>query len=356
MKIGLIGLPNSGKTTVFNALTRSQAAVSHYSTENAGFNQGVVQVMDERVRRLSDMYQPKKTVYATLELIDFGGLSGGSVRNGTVSPETLALMRNMDALALVLRHFEDEMLGPPNPLGDMELMEAELLISDLIILESRLERIERGYQRGQKTDALQLEEKALRKGLDHLNQNQPLRELPFGPEEEKRIRGFQFLTQKPLMIMVNSHEDRFGRNPALMDALGKVHPAIEFAGKFEMELSQLEDEAAARMFMGDMGIEASARDRSARLAYDTLGYISFFTVGSDEVRAWNIRKGDTALEAANTIHTDLARGFIRAEHYTYEDMVRFGSEKRVRENGRFRLEGKNYIVEDGDILSIRFNV
>jgi ribosome-binding ATPase YchF (GTP1/OBG family) len=174
-------------------------------------------------------------------------------------------------------------------------------------------------------------------------------------EEEKAVRGFQFLTKKPLMVILNSEETNFGKNGSLLIEIEKTQRAIEFAGKFEMELSRLDDEEAA-LFMEDMGIPESAYRRLTNLAYEILGYISFFTVGSDEVRAWNVRRGDTALDAAAAIHSDLARGFIRAECFSYEACLQYGSEKSIREKGLFRLEGKEYRVQDGDILNIRFNV
>jgi ribosome-binding ATPase YchF (GTP1/OBG family) len=174
-------------------------------------------------------------------------------------------------------------------------------------------------------------------------------------EEEKVIRGFQFLSMKPILVVLNSDETRFGKNGGLMCEIEKAFRSIEFAGKFEMELGLLDDEAA-ELFMQDMGIKESAYRRLTNLAYEVLGYISFFTVGSDEVRAWNIRKGDRALDAAAAIHSDLARGFIRAECFSYDDCLRYGSEKAIREKGRFHLEGKDYLVQDGDILNIRFNV
>ncbi|RJR30172.1 MAG: redox-regulated ATPase YchF [Desulfobacteraceae bacterium] len=354
MKIGLIGLQGSGKTTVFNALTKSEASTAHAGGKSEP-NVAVVKVMDERVDRLVEIYQPKKTVYATVEFVDFGGMGIGSSKEGASAAASMATMRNMDALALVARNFQDPMGEDPAPLEDVRIVGDELLISDLIVAENRLERIEKGYSRGQRTDALVKEEKLLRSIIAHLNRNLPIRELELTGQEEKVIRGFQFLTNKPLMIIINSSEDLFNKSGSLIAEMPKDCRVIEFAGKFEMELSRLDQDEAA-LFMEDMGITESAYSRLTRLAYETLGYISFFTVGPDEVRAWNIQRGDTALDAAGTIHTDLARGFIRAECFTYDDLIQHGSEKHVREKGLFRLEGKEYQVKDGDILNIRFNV
>ena len=354
MKIGLIGLQGSGKTTVFNALTRSEASTAHSGGKSEP-NVAVVKVLDERVDRLAEIYVPKKTVYATVEFVDFGGISIGGSRESAPAAASMATMRNMDALALVARNFQGAMGEDPAPLEDVRVVGDELLISDMIVAENRLERIEKGYSRGQRTDTLVKEEKILRSIIAHLNENRPIREMELTQQEEKLIRGFQFLTNKPLMAIVNSDEDRFGKSGNLLSEMPKGCRAIEFAGKFEMELSRLDEEEAA-LFMEDMGITDSAYSRLTKLAYETLGYISFFTVGSDEVRAWNLRKGDTALDAAATIHSDLARGFIRAECFRYDDLTQFGSEKGIREKGLFRLEGKDYEVKDGDILSIRFNV
>ena len=361
MKIGIIGLPNSGKTTIFNALTRAEAEVTAYATTKAEPNLAVVQVDDERVTRLAAMYEPKKTIYATVECVDFPGVSEGAAKEGLFSSAAMGMIKTMEALALVVRNYADEMAQDaaeraPDPENDVRRIEEELLLSDLIMAENRLERIELAYRRGQKTNELQREEKVLRRIGDHLNENLPIRDLDLSPEEEKAIRGFQFVTRKPLLVVLNSSEDRFGKNAQLLETLGHRYQAIEFAGTFEMELALLEDPQEEAEFLADLGIERSARQRLTRAAHEILGYISFFTVGKDEVRAWNIRRGQNALAAAGTIHSDLARGFIRAECFTYADIIDCGSEKAVRDQGRFRLEGKQYAVQDGDILNIRFNV
>jgi GTP-binding protein YchF len=356
MKIGLIGLSNSGKTTIFNALTRSEAPVTGYTSDRIKPHVAVVNVRDARVKRLSEMHNPMKTIYATVEFVDFAGLSAGSARQGIFSGEAMGMMRMMDAFALVVRNFKEDIMGPPAPLKDMAQLEEELLVADMIVAESRLERIQHGYKRGQKSDALQREEMVLIRVLDQLNRALAIRDLELTPDEDKTIRGFQFLTWKPLMVILNSDESTFGKNGALLEEMEKTHRAIEFAGNFEMELARLDDQEEARLFMEDMGISESASYRLTRLAYKTLGYISFFTVGSDEVRAWNVHRGDTAFDAAGTIHTDLAKGFIRAECFSYEDYLQCGTEKGLREKGLLRLEGKEYRVQDGEIMNIRFNV
>ncbi|MBW1721645.1 MAG: redox-regulated ATPase YchF [Deltaproteobacteria bacterium] len=356
MKIGLVGLQNSGKTTIFNALTRSEARVAAYSEAGVGPNLAVLDVPDSRVDRLAEIYRPEKTVYAALELVDFGGLTEGAAKSELFSGAAMAQIRNMDALAHVVWNFPDGSGAEPTPLQDIQKLDEEFLLSDLIVAEGRLERIEQGYRRGQKSNALLREEKILRKVQAHLAGDEPLRTLDLDRDEEKVIRGFQFLTRKPMMVILNSSESGFGKNGDLLEEIEDSYKVVEFAGHFEMELSRLEDEEEIRLFMEDMGIEVSVRDRLCRAAYELLGYISFFTVGKDEVRAWNIRKGGTALEAAGIIHSDLARGFIRAECFSYQDLIECGSEKEVRSRGLLRLEGRTYRVKDGDILNIRFNV
>ena len=355
MKIGFIGLPKSGKTTLFNALTGSSAAVSAYTTGKAGPNLAAVKVGDERVEALSAIYRPKRTVYPTIDIVDLAGVSEGDGRSDAFSGDLMKLARSCDALAIVLRGFGSDLLGEPGPIADLKKIEDELLIADLIVAEKRLEKIEATLKKGQSTPALKAEEKVVRAVVEALNAGRPVRDAELDADGETMIRGFQFLTKKRALVILNSHEALFGKNGDLMDELGRRYRTIEFAGEFEMELSRLDDESA-RAFMEDLGIGESARDRLTALAYDALGYISFFTVGEDEVRAWNVRRDATAVEAAAAIHSDLARGFIAAERYKYEDLVAFGSEQAVKDKGRFLLAGKDYSVKDGDILSIRFNV
>ena len=356
MKIGLIGCQNSGKTTIFNALTRSEAQVADFSNVKAEPNLAVINVEDERVTRLSQMYQPRKTIYATVEFIDFVGVAGGGEKQGAFSPELLQLAKNTDALALVVRNFRHDVMGDPTPIKDVESVEEELVFSDLVVVENRLERIEWENKKGKKSNQTLAEEGLLKKIRDQLNDNQPIRFLDLVEEEEKMLKGYQFLSRKPLMVVLNSEEDNFGRNSGALDRLQEKYTVIEFAGNFEMELSRMTSEEDIQLFMEDMGIVESARSLLTRTAYELLGYISFFTVGSDEVRAWNLRKGENAVTAAGTIHSDLARGFIRAECFNYSDLMACGSEKGVKEKGLLRLEGKEYRVKDGDILNIRFNV
>jgi hypothetical protein len=355
MKIGLIGLPGSGKTTIFNALTGAKADTTSYGAGKSEPNLAVVSVKDERITQLATMYQPKKTIYASIEIIDFAGLSQDESKKELFSGKSMGLIKNVHALGVIIRNYPDDIHGDPRPFEDLGMIESELLLNDLVVAENRLERINWSYSRGQSSPALKVEEKLLSRICDQLNHNRPLRQLDFSEEEEKSIRGFQFLTQKPLMVVLNSDEGNFGKSQKILEDIGTKYEVVEFAGAFEMELSGLE-EGEAKAFMQDMGIEESARDRLTVLAYKIMDYISFFTVGQDEVRAWTIRNGMTAVDAAGTIHSDLARGFIRAECFSYADLIELGSEKSVKEKGRFRLEGKDYVVKDSDILNIRSGV
>ncbi|HVN71060.1 MAG TPA: DUF933 domain-containing protein [Desulfomonilia bacterium] len=361
MKIGLIGLKKSGKTTIFNALTRMDIAIDQYSSAKDEPNVAVVHVADPRISRLSEIYRPKKTTHATLECIDFGGFrsEAGSEKKEAFTASELGLIKTADALGLVVRNFRDQyidsILGGPDPLSEIDGIVSELILSDLILAETRLERIDHQIRRGQKNASLELERDALLKVRAFLDKGDLSEPPVLSPDEDKVLRGFRFLTLKPMLVILNSDEDSFGRNAELLAGIWQDYTGIEFAGRFEMELSRLDtDEAGA--FMEDMGISASARDRLTMAAYELLGYISFFTVGADEVRAWTIRKGDTAVQAAAVIHSDLARGFIRAECFAYDDLMAHGSEKMLKDKGLIRLEGKTYPVKDGDILSIRFSV
>lgn len=360
MKIGLIGLPKSGKTTIFNALTRSDAEVAEYSSGKVEPNIAVVDVEDQRVGTLSAMYEPKRTIYATIDFMDFVGVDRSHGTGDLFSGPATALVKSAEALAVVVRNFSndvlDSTLGPPDPVRDARTIASDILLSDLILVETRLERIAADHQRGKKTPASHAEEVVLMILQEALNEDRPIRDVELNADQRKIISGFQFLSLKPLMIVLNSDETGYGSNPEILERLGAQTTALEFAGSFEMELAQLDDQEEARAFMEDLGITESARIRLTTVAYEFLGLISFFTVGKDEVRAWTIHRGESAVDAAGTIHSDLARGFIRAECFGYDDLIAAGSEKGVRSAGAFRLEGKEYTVKDGDILNIRFSV
>jgi GTP-binding protein YchF len=353
MKLGIVGLANSGKTTLFNALTGQYVETGYFHKNEP--NIAITEIKDERVTNLSKIYEPQKTIYATIEILDFPA-EEEEKRKQFNTPQ----LKLLDAFAIVLRNFSDPIidptLGSADPLRDLQEIELEMVLSDLQIAEKRLEKVQLGFKRGVKTAEALFEEKVLLKVVESLQQEQPLRKLELALDEEKTLRGFQLLTQKPVMVLLNSNESNYLKNDELLDELRRKGYIVEdFAGKFEMELIGL-DETDKQMFMADMGIESSARDRIIRLAYKILGYINFFTVGKDEVRAWTIANGTNAQVAAGVIHSDLQRGFIRAECFNYEELMEYGSEKVLREKGKFRLEGKTYRVVDGDIISVRFSV
>ena len=333
--------------------------MSAYQVGRVEPNRAIVQVDDARVAILASMYNPKKTVYAQLELVDFAGLSAGADSGGIFSGEALAAVKTCDALAVVLRNFSSEevesQLGPAAPADDLETIIAEFLLSDQILVERRLEKVREDIKKGKRDTDLPTEEKLLTVVLAHLEEGGPVRGLDLNPEQKKQLSGYQFLTAKPFFIVLNSDEERYGSSHGVVSVLEKTGAVVEFAGGFEMELGGL-DPDDAEIFMQDMGIEGSARARLTTFAYATLGYISFFTVGEDEVRAWTVRTNATAVEAAGAIHSDLARGFIRAECFSYDNLIDCGSEKGLKEKGQIRLEGKGYSVQDGDILNIRFSV
>ncbi|MCB5270950.1 MAG: DUF933 domain-containing protein [Candidatus Cloacimonetes bacterium] len=358
MKIALIGPPKSGKTTIFNALTGANHEVDKYIPAATEANIGFVQVTDERITRLSELYKPKKTIYANVEFHDFPGIFARESDN----PETAIYteIKGSEAFVLILRAFKDEELdelySAADPLKMLSHFEDEMILADMLVVEKRLERIFHGYQRGIKTPALQLEEKALSLILEQLQANKSIRDLELGQDEAKAVRGFQFFSSKPLLVLLNTSESEFKNQEETLNAIRQRGFMAEvIAGKFEQELSSLSEEDA-ELFLADMGMTLSINDRLTMLCYELLGLISFFTVGSDEVRAWTISKGTNAVNAAGKIHSDLARGFIRAECFGYEAIMEYGSEKHLKEKGLFRLEGKEYIVKDGDILNIRFSV
>lgn len=355
MKIGLIGLDKSGKTTIFNALTGLHADTDSFAP-NQETNLGTVQINDERVTKLAEIYRPKKTVYPTIEYLDLCGIDREHHEKDIFPPSSIALLKTADALAIVLRNFASGFHTEPlQPTRDLETIEAELIFSDMLSTEKRLEKIELSKKRGIKDAKLLLEEKVLRKCHNALQSGTSLRNIEFDREEDKLLKGFQFLSKKPAMVIVNSGEENYSHDKALQDIVPAEYSAIEFAGKLEMDLVDLPDEER-KEFLQEYEIERSARDRLTILSYEALGLISFFTVGEKEVHAWTIKQGMTALDAAEKIHTDMARGFIRAECFKYEDLVKYGSEKAMREKGLIRLEGKTYQVQDGDVLTIRFNV
>ncbi len=364
MQIGIVGLPNSGKTTIFNALTRGEAETTAYASGTMEVHTAVVDVPDERVDKLSEIFRPRRTIYAKVQYNDIGGVTKGIGSSGGMSGQLLNRMSQNDALLLVIRAFENELVPHPegsvDPVRDVEIVQTEFLLSDMSLMDNRLKRIEERLKKGgdPKERAAYREEKELLLRLQAvLEEEKPLRGIELSPEEEKILRAFGLLTLKPLLIVVNAGDEGYD----LPDELAALNDQPETAvmvlqGKVEMELSQMDPDEAAE-FLDAFGIEEPGLNRVIKKSYELLGLQSFFTVGEDEVRAWTVRKGATALEAAAAIHTDLARGFIRAEVVHYEDLMACdGSMAEARKRGLLRLEGKEYVVQDGDIVHIRFNV
>ncbi len=358
MQIGIIGLPNSSKTTVFNALTRGNAETTPVPASTAEMHSATVAVPDPRVKILSDMFRPRKTIYAQVQYNDIAGLAPSEGQAGLIPSQLLNAIGQNDALLHVVRAFADDtvphMEGSVDPLRDLEALDTELLLSDLIVVEARLERMQKDLQGRDpaKREAAVKEHKLLLRLQEALEAGVPLRDVEMDAEEEKSLRGFNFLTLKPVLVVFNIGDD--GEMPQLTYEHRKT-AVIGLRGRLEMEIAQMDEEAAAE-FLQEYGIEEPTLNRLIRLSYGLLGLQSFFTVGEDEVRAWTVKQGATAVEAAGAIHSDLARGFIRAEVVAYEDLIAAGSLVAAKEKGALRLQGKDYIVKDGDILNIRFNV
>lgn len=354
MRLGIIGLPQSGKTTIFNALTRGNQPVV---TSGGRFevHTGVVDVPDERVDHLSALFKPKKTIYAKVTYADIAGLEGSKT---AIAGQLLNQLSQMDGFVHVVRCFENPSV--PHPSGsldaarDISSMESELLLNDLIAVERKLERLadERRKGGGREKTVIEREQALFERLHRALTAEQPLREVETSPEEERMLAGFGFLTRKPMLILLNLGE---GQSPPPIQIHQPGVEVVALQGKLEMEIAQL-DPQEAEVFMQEYGIAELGLKRVIHLSYRLLGLQSFFTVGEDEVRAWTIRRGATALEAAGTIHTDLAKGFIRAEVVSYDDLMALGGLAEARARGKLRLEGKDYPVQDGEIVHIRFNI
>ena len=357
-----MGLPGSGKSTVFNALTGAQAETGGYSGGRAAPNVGVVKVPDERLDRLSELFHPKKTTPADVTYVDVA-IPAGAAREGTIQPDVLAQIRNADALLHVVRAFEGGAAErPADPWRDVDELDLEFTVADLTVVEKRLEKLRTSGRHGSASEREQnaLEEQLLDRLLPHLSEGHPLRTLDLTDDDERRLRGYRFLTQKPVLVILNIDEGRLDEATALEEA-GRARyaqPHVDvaaLAGKIEAEIAQLSAEDADA-FMADLGIAEASRGRVIRLTYALLGLFSFFTAGEDECRAWTLSQGDTAVDAAAAIHTDLARGFIRAEVVTYDDLIACGSTAEARKRGLLRSEGKAYPVKDGDVVEVLFNV
>lgn len=362
MQVTIVGLPGSGKTTVFNALTGGHAEIGGFSGGRAAPNVSVVKVPDGRVDRLAELFHPRKTIHADVTYVDVA-IPAGAAREGTVNPDVLAQVRNADALLHVARAFDDPSVpAPADPWRDVADLDLEFTVADLSVIEKRLEKLGTQGRHGSQAEreAAQREEELLRRLEPHLSEGKPLRSFGLTDDEELLLRGFRFLTQKPVLVVVNIDEGRLPEAAGL-EAAGRERSAdpdtdvAVLAGKIEAEIGELAEDDA-RLFMDDLGITEPSRGRVIRLTYSLLGLISFFTVGDDECRAWTIRRGSTAVDAAGAIHSDLARGFIRAQVIGFEELLDAGSMAEARKRGTLRQEGKGYLVADGDVIEVLFNV
>lgn len=361
MKIAIIGLADTGKTTIFNALTGQNLETTVYPTMNAEAHMGVVKVPDVRIDKLAEIYRPKKITYATVEYIDYIGLTKGDMDQNR---KVFDLIKDADAVVHVVRGFADEEIVHPleslDARRDAETLELEMVFGDLELVDKRLQRMDEGMKRGKKPE--ETEKRVLLKCKNALEQEKPLRDIEFSEEEEKSMRHLQFMSIKPEVIALNISEADLNTEGASQQITelqslyqGKQVKVISLCGKIEMEIAQL-SAGEARAFLDDLGIEEPALNKLIHVSYDLLGLISFLTCGEDEVRAWTISKGMNAQLAAGKIHSDIERGFIRAEVVSYDDFVAQGGMSGAREKGQLRLEGKTYEVRDGDIINFRFNV
>jgi len=348
MNISVIGSTGCGKTALFQALS-GIASESKPNTDAVA----VIDVPDERVDKLTEIFKPKKTIYARIALSDTVAIEEGNIRSETISAKTLREMRNSDAFLLVLRNFDNG-----NPIGikdEFFTIFNEFIFSDILQIENRLERM-RKQQNKKESNALAQEEALLVECLDHLNSDKPLATLASLKQHGKELRGFQFLSQKPMMAVLNCDEDKLISAESIMNDIRKTIPShipiITACVKLEAEFAIMASEEKYA-FMEEYGIKESVAGRIIRLAFETLGLISFLTVGDDECRAWPIKNGTNAQEAAGVIHTDLAQKFIRAETVSYNDFIHYSGFAGCKKAGVWRLEGKTYIVQDGDILNIR---
>ena len=358
LRAGLIGFPSSGKTALFQLLTSAREAPRSGGKQDA--NVGVSRVPDDRLDQLTSLFNPRKHVPATVEFADIAGVSG--VKTGAAALLDVAAFRNADALLHVVRMFRDPAVAHPSgtidPARDVRAMEDELILADLGVVERRLERLERDLKKGQ-TAELKKEQEILLRCRPALEEGKPLRAMELAGDDAKRLRGFQFLSAKPMLLVLNLDEEDLPRadqatSLAGLDEFvaGAATRAVPICAKIELEIAQLEP-ADAAAFLADLGLKESGLDRVIRASYDLLGYISFFTVGEDENRAWSIPRNTPAQLAAGEIHSDIQRGFIRAEVCRYDHLLARRTIAACREHGELRLEGKEYIVQDGDVINFR---
>ncbi len=364
LKAGIVGLPNVGKSTLFNAITKKNILAANYPFATIDPNVGIVTVPDERLAKLEEMYIPERLVATSYEFTDIAGLVKGASLGEGLGNKFLSHIREVDAIVEVVRCFDDNNIihveNSVDPIRDIEIINLELSLSDLEILNNRIDKIKKKAETNRDKEALE-ELNILRKAKENLEKNIPLRLVIFTDEERTILNNFSFLTIKPMIYLANVNEDDVATNDNKYVKQVKEYAShenskvIKMCAKLESELSELNDSDKQEM-LNAIGIEESGLDLLIKETYDLLGLKTFFTVGSDEVRAWTFKNGMTAKSCAGIIHSDFERGFIKAEVMSYEDLIKYGSEQKVKENGRARLEGKDYIMQDGDICYFRFNV
>jgi len=362
MQVTIVGLPGAGKTTVFNALTGGHAETGAFSGGRAAPNVAVVKIPDTRLDRLSELFHPRKTTPADVTYVDVA-MPAGAAREGTIAPDVLAQIRDADALLHVARAFDGAGADrAADPWRDVDELDVEFILADLGVIEKRLDKLRTSGRHGSPSEREDnaREEELLDRLEPELSDGRPLRAMDLSDDDERRLRGYRFLSQKPVLILLNIDEARLGE-AAQVEADGRVRhvqphsEVVVLAGKIEAEIAQLAAEDA-QLFMEELGIAEASRGRMIRLTYALLGLFSFFTAGEDECRAWTLSVGASSVDAAGAIHSDLARGFIRAEVVTYDDLMVCGSMAEARKRGLLRSEGKTYQVRDGDVIQVLFNI